>query len=206
MPALAWRTMPGAQHQLMRNDLRFFWRLAQDRQKKAGKAHGGLVGRFLGNHRHCRRTMQEQAQERGTTTAMASYLVLNGGATWRAWAHAAERKPGLAPGSGAPVPSFTIRKNSLWRCARGVTQGRALTTVCAIKKGASPLAVQRAPQPKSREGCVTAYRVGPADAKGHRKQCLSKAAALLFSFRRLMPGSRCGCRQLSQSPKSIGRT
>src|SRR6185436_9101028 len=44
--------------------------------------------------------------------------------------------------SQALVASFTSRKNSLWRAARGVTQGRALTSVYAIKTGASPLAVQ----------------------------------------------------------------
>src|SRR5262245_65290977 len=43
----------------------------------------------------------------------------------------------------ADAQSFTSRKNSLPRRARGVTQGRALTTVCAIKTGASPLAVQK---------------------------------------------------------------
>src|SRR5262245_25888024 len=80
-----------------------------------------------------------RAGARHKPTAKASYRVLNGGATWAQVSAPAGAARELGPGGGVAAPSFTSRKNSLWWGARGVTQGRALTSVYAIRRAQARL-------------------------------------------------------------------
>ena len=135
----------GPQHQLMRNDFRFFWRLAQNRQKSVKGAW--RVGWSLSRQSPWlpQNYAGTRAGARHDTAANGLISCSERGATW---AHAAA--PAATPASprsaGGPCRHLPWEKFIAAVRSR-VTQGRALTAVCAITTGANPLAVQRAPSP-----------------------------------------------------------